>query len=364
MRFLQFFGSSESSAGKPSETLSEVGPCLVFTDGIVAYRNRSAPSHVSLLDVAGGCCRTAVPSLSHVETKVRRVLNASESGHMKPVYRSVFVAMHSHSSSYYHVVAEVWPKLYYAREWLKDNKNVLVLHVIRVPALIEAFSMLLNIGPERFVMAKQEATLVDHAVVPHWVSEVSEPLHSMRRAVLSRVGRAIPSKPQRTSWLVLRREAGHSLKAERAMLNHDEMRHALRRVAPARVDLVEYPPAGLSILHTAKLWNEASVAIAPHGGGLTNLMFMPPQSVVIELIRADRHGRVYGALAREFDIKYFPCIYNESHADRATFNGSLGDSFFLDIDWFFERCLFPVVKPTLSATDAARMVLYRPKRSS
>ncbi|HBW56875.1 MAG TPA: hypothetical protein DEF27_03370, partial [Oscillatoriales bacterium UBA8482] len=40
----------------------------------------------------------------------------------------------------------------------------------------------------------------------------------------------------------------------------------------------------LSVAEQARLFAHAKVIIAPHGAGLTNLMFCSPETIVIELV--------------------------------------------------------------------------------
>jgi hypothetical protein len=394
-------GLSASSSGV---AISHMDRCVVFADGVVVYLNDSARGGMSLLDVAGGCCRPKVwPLFDHSDQKLHRMLDRT------PVHTSAFVALHSHACSYYHALGEVWPKLYHARTWLRANHTVVILHCISSPALVEGFSALLGIDRSRFVMAhKQTPTPVLHAAVPHWVRDNTESLTALRDKMLQQVRRLNSGVSRRTCWLVVRRAAGRTLDNERALLNHDEMLHALRRVAPRHIEIVEYPPSGLSLLATASLWNQASVAVVPHGGGLANLIFMPPESTIIEIVESKRRGRVYGHLSEQFGHRYVPCIYREAgpmpqplmavlgiHSCltltgfsgvalfrpsslcylppmRHSYHATEGKTALLDpastpqpLDCFCSSgCFIPAVEPTLSVTDAALLACDRRQGSA
>ena len=102
------------------------------------------------------------------------------------------------------------------------------------------------------------------------------------------------------------------------MLNHDEMlaglRHAMDNVGAARVAIQEFPPTATPLAVTASVWAQAHLVIAPHGAGLTNMIFLPPSATVVEVIAFGQTGAVYGRIARELGLKYVECRYNLSEA--------------------------------------------------
>ena len=55
-----------------------------------------------------------------------------------------------------------------------------------------------------------------------------------------------------------------------------------------------------------------------HGGGLTNMVFLPPGSTVVELIGLDQKGAVYGEMATELGHRYLGCTYNRTTAQLAS----------------------------------------------
>lgn len=191
-------GLSSSSSGRGrGVVLSQVDGCVVFRDGVVIYRNDSASGGMSLLDVAGGCCRAKKwPLFDPMDHKLQRMLQRV------PVHTSAFVATHSHASTYWHALGEVWPKLYHARKWLRANNTVVILYCIGSSALVEGFSSLLGIDRSRFVKAhKQIPTPVLHAAVPHWIRDNTELLTALRDQVLQQVRRPNSEVARRAGWL-------------------------------------------------------------------------------------------------------------------------------------------------------------------
>jgi capsular polysaccharide biosynthesis protein len=59
--------------------------------------------------------------------------------------------------------------------------------------------------------------------------------------------------------------------------------------------------------------SKANMLVGLHGAGLTNMMFMPTQSRVLEIRNyGDSHNNCYFTLASEFGHRYF---YIQSHGD-------------------------------------------------
>jgi capsular polysaccharide biosynthesis protein len=64
----------------------------------------------------------------------------------------------------------------------------------------------------------------------------------------------------------------------------------------------------LSFQEQVTLMANATVAIAPHGAGLTNLIFSPPGSVVIELFSPDYLYNLYWLISNLSQLKYYYLI--------------------------------------------------------
>merc|ERR1712070_590934 len=76
--------------------------------------------------------------------------------------------------------------------------------------------------------------------------------------------------------------------------------------------LTEWPPTGTTLAQARREWSSVNIAIAPHGAGLTNMLFMPQGSTIIEIIAEGQTGRVYGTLAQTLGHTYVGCYYNRT----------------------------------------------------
>lgn len=90
-------------------------------------------------------------------------------------------------------------------------------------------------------------------------------------------------------------------------------RHASRSVINEAEVLALLEPLGfqtvllesLSVRQQANLLAQAEAVIAPHGGGLTNLLFCPPGTKVIELFPPDFVYPCYWLVANLVQLEYY-----------------------------------------------------------
>jgi hypothetical protein len=134
----------------------------------------------------------------------------------------------------------------------------------------------------------------------------------------------------------------------RALLNHDELMFTLRYVLlDMSVTLAEWPPTGTTLKQAVKVWSEIDTVIAPHGAGLTNMLFLPPGSTVIEIVAKGQRGLVYGTMSRLLGHKYTTCEYVRdgrgtmplslpAHAQAASSGTS---AFSLNMSHFMSSCI-------------------------
>ena len=70
------------------------------------------------------------------------------------------------------------------------------------------------------------------------------------------------------------------------------------------VEIIE--AENLSFLEQVELFSTVTIMISNHGAGLTNMIFMPPGSTVIEIRHSgDAHNNCYYALANALELNYY-----------------------------------------------------------
>lgn len=88
--------------------------------------------------------------------------------------------------------------------------------------------------------------------------------------------------------------------AYRHILNEEELITCLKRfdIHPVRLET-------LSVLEQAALFSQAKVVVAPHGAGLTNLVFCQPGTKVIEIFPRDYVVAVYHLISNHCGLQYY-----------------------------------------------------------
>lgn len=86
----------------------------------------------------------------------------------------------------------------------------------------------------------------------------------------------------------------------RRVLNEDKVWEILKHSGFKTVEL-----EGLSIEEQATIFNQAKIIIAPHGAGLTNLVFCAPGTKVIEIFSPNYVNVCYYSLCEELGLDYY-----------------------------------------------------------
>ena len=290
----------------------------------------------------------AIESL-HVCGGSKCILRQREFSHRTAA--SVYLLTHSHSSSYYHALVESLPKLLFGLALLRSEPSIKVAH--NSPRTLPAGLRALGLGG-RDVLAP---TATDNR--PLLASTVIVPPPSrlvVVRALTARLraGTIGDASGGGGGTLLVRRSLGYdSGGAARGIYNHHELQWALEqwldreaaqdaaagvdaRAAPrAKRPLVVFEPSGTSFAETVRLWSSASLVVAPHGGGLANLMFCPPGATVVELYREGDPHNIYQQLSAMYGLRYVGCPHGPRRAGKDT--GTT--NFVLNLTWFFDVCL-------------------------
>lgn len=113
--------------------------------------------------------------------------------------------------------------------------------------------------------------------------------------------------------------------ASRSVSNEIDLTARLERLGFETVVL-----EGMALAEQVNLFSSASCVVAPHGAGLTNMLWMPPGARVIEIRQArDSHNNCYFTLASALGIRYF---YSQARPDRLCRPGRRPD-LIADVDW-------------------------------
>lgn len=99
----------------------------------------------------------------------------------------------------------------------------------------------------------------------------------------------------------------------RNIINYSDLVQVLEK---HRFNIIELE--GLELDRQIHIFNNAEVVIAPHGAGLTNLLFCRPRTKVIELVNPEYAHQMYYYLSMVLDLNYYYII-----GDPITLNSSI-----------------------------------------
>ena len=336
-------------------------PCIVLPSyGIVIV----ASSPPIILDIAGGCCRPSAPIQSDQLVRVYKAMLgkawwqslwvrtgsllglAHEVTDRTVVHRWLLPVIHAHSSSFFHAVAECGYKLMWSLRLLRNHPEIRVMHGSK---FVGELLGILGLPDRGFQASRLNPAFAGRLSMPPSLTAdyslyAGPTMRSLAGAIRAPPGLRSATKPSPVTSapavLIVRRGAG-ARHGGRAMLNHDELVVGLRQLLPPTVTLKEFPPEGMPIVTAASVWSQAHVAICPHGAGCTNMVFMPPNSTIFEIIADGQTGRVYQGLAVSLGHRYVECLYNRTvaraHSQLGFARNSPYTSFVLDVPWLLER---------------------------
>ena len=344
------------------------GHLVVLGDGLVA---QLAPPH-AIFDLGAGCCRPDAVScrsqgcggahLQWVENLLSEGLTQLSQQLWRPHWAirglvswlhacssrcflrqrrpshqsaddAVYLLTFSHSSTYFHAVRQALPRLLFGMALLQSNPRIRIVHSSSaiIPRCLEAFGL----GGRG--LFRERPLLAPAVIVPPGADGTASIDGPLLRATASMLQHGVDAKPLISAssseggsnvTLLVRRDTETG--TGRGVYNHAALLHALQdHVGRSRV--VVFEPQGVSLAETVHLWSTATLVVAPHGAGLTNLMFCQPGAVVVELYREGNPSGIYQAMADIFGLRYVPCRHSDGRA--TTDYGT--SSFLLNITWFF-----------------------------
>jgi capsular polysaccharide biosynthesis protein len=195
---------------------------------------------------------------------------------------------HPWANAYYHWIIEILPKL----DSLRVIPEISTIPLI-VPRKLAAFQdeslRMAGISPERIVRLDSKDWAVENLYFPGTLSPSGSPSpHAvawLRRTFID-VKMSSTFPPSRLIY-VTRRDA-----LQRRVLNESEVVEFLRRKGFEVIC-----PGDYSFAQQINIFSEAKVVVAPHGAGLTNMVFAPSGTTLIEFFGENYINGCYWAIA-------------------------------------------------------------------
>lgn len=249
---------------------------------------------------------------------------------------TVCILEHSHSETYYHFLIEALPRLEHVWTMVSEDDSVKIFQTS--PFAPSTFS-LLGLGPNRACDGRR--TVYPTVLIPPPMQDPRDEatvarVRSMAHRLVAAAGLADTGPEEKPTWLVINRKGAKA----RNILNHEELMTGLRERFPGVVfrefggDESDSPRTegdGRSLgFHSEGVLGEGSHeqrkaegvesggversirsfrscwgVIAPHGAGLSNLVFLAKSSAsVVEIVGEGQTGKVYEALAEQFGHRH------------------------------------------------------------
>lgn len=232
---------------------------------------------------------------------------------------SVYILEHSHSETYYHFLIEALPRLEHMWTTISADESIKNFQTSSLAS--EAFE-LLGLGTDR-ICSDRRTVYPRILIPPPRESPQDEPeaarLKTMMGRLISAAGLAEMQPEENPTWVVIDRTGARA----RAILNHNELMAGLRQTFPD-VTFLEFKHD--NELHgqnvrsrylTSRRRQQGGVekslrsfrscwgVIAPHGAGLSNIVFMAKQNAsVVEIIGGGQGGIVYEDLSNLFGHRH------------------------------------------------------------
>jgi hypothetical protein len=147
-----------------------------------------------------------------------------------------------------------------------------------------AYSALLGIAPSRLLSLANTSFTVDRLLFPSYTGCGSTSYNNMQafERTIHRLHSELYALPPITpsAILVINRGSHNPPLCVRCIRNHDELVRSLRASFPGP-EVIEFTEH--SMTETVALFARTRLVIAPHGAGLTNMLFLPRCAAVVEI---------------------------------------------------------------------------------
>lgn len=207
------------------------------------------------------------------------------------IEKAIIIPPPHHPNNYYHVVTESAYNLRFA----KGNDN-LIIHPEDIFGVIGFVADRLGVSRSRLISYEQAKNAFVYKVampkpvgffwsrdIYKFFSRIVEPINGERKIYISRSLRGRGPDNEVEVEALLRREGFDIIHAEL-----------------------------LSISEQASMFSSARYIVAPHGAGLTNLLYTRPGTKLIELFRSEFISRDFYLRSTNNDIVYRPLIFDRS----------------------------------------------------
>lgn len=211
---------------------------------------------------------------------------------------------------YAHWLFEVFTRFEALKYYSQKTGKMPPLIIHKNPSIWQAHSLALMGYPiENCLQWESNIVKVKHLVICSKRREIGrtspQACHWVREQIFSHLDREAPVNiPLNPNIFISRRKA-----RSRQIVNEDEVIDTL-----SKWDFVPYVLEDFDWQDQVKLFRQARIIIAPHGAGLTNMIFASPETKILELF-GRKISHAFYALAKGLNLEY-GCIFCEPREEK------------------------------------------------
>jgi capsular polysaccharide biosynthesis protein len=202
-------------------------------------------------------------------------------------HHKILPIVHVWSGAYYHFVVEALPRLVTAAKALGSLDDVMVI-VPRGGRFISQYMDILGYSHE--TVQEQTTYMAEEMIVPSFMScirPLPQSIELLRSMVLSKLGISAATEARKSDPIIVIKRA-----RTRSISNHKVLMQHLKEAFSGE-HLTEAILEAMSVEQQIRMFSTAKAIVAAHGAGLTNIIFSPRSTPIIELVPEDHFGVGY-----------------------------------------------------------------------
>jgi len=240
-----------------------------------------------------------LPGCDGIDWKQHQIFSLAEFPPLEKISGSVAVLSGLSGNVYFHWMVDILPRFAILQQKQPDWQDIdwFLINSIKAPFQRETLQKLgipeakiIESDRHPYIQAKQ-------LIIPSFTGSVGwvtpEVINFNRQLFAEAITPSNHPYPERI--FIRRNQAKY-----RQVLNENDVITYLSEWGVVPVELET-----LSVAEQARLFAHAKVIIAPHGAGLTNLMFCSPETIVIELVSPHYIRHYYWVISQQLGLKHY-----------------------------------------------------------
>ena len=218
------------------------------------------------------------------------------------VYKGAINLSHLWGHNFYHLMGEILPRTFQVRDLMLKNPDLPII-LKKGTNMSKIFQLLLLDQPKVIVLEENETVFLEHVYFPLKVKCGKSPhtvWREFRTFFFENTVKAIVRQPRPrkvTDLKIVLAKRLHSRRIE----GFDDLVKELQLKYGDRV-VVFNGNEGLE--GSVKIFSDAAIYVASHGAGLTNMVYMPDNGVVVEILPDQYHNHCFGHMASALPLEY------------------------------------------------------------